>query len=195
MGLGKTLQTIAVLLYAKEQKTSQEANSKNQIPNSNTEQKINSKNQIPNSNIQLDLFQTTSYPNDIYQPLTSIILLPASLVFNWERELKKFAPTLMVYKHIGPKRYKAERLVRSFDVILTTYQTALRDIDLLKKIEFEYIVLDESQQIKNKDSKIFKATNQLQGIHKISLSGTPICLLYTSPSPRDKRQSRMPSSA
>jgi len=80
----------------------------------------------------------------------------------------------MVYKHIGPKRHKSEKLVRSFDVILTTYQTALRDIDLLKTIEFEYIVLDESQQIKNNNSKIFKTTNQLQGQHKVSLSGTPI---------------------
>ncbi len=157
MGLGKTLQTIAVLLYAKEQKINK--------PTSN---------QQPATRNQLDLFQTATYPNDIYQPLTSIILLPASLVFNWEREIKKFAPSLMVYKHIGPKRHKSEKLVRSFDVILTTYQTALRDIEVLKTIEFEYIILDESQQIKNKDSKIFKATNQLQGQHKISLSGTPI---------------------
>ena len=258
MGLGKTLQTIAVLLHAKERKAKQESNSTTPIPNSHT---------------QLNLFQTTSYPNDIYQPLTAIILLPASLVFNWERELTKFAPTLLIYKHIGTKRHKDKRLIGSFDVILTTYQTALRDIELLKQIEFEYIVLDESQQIKNKDSKIFKATNQLHSNHNISLSGTPIedslsdlwsqmefinpallgsfrffkehfmkpierlqdedkkqqlqkmiqpyllrrtkeavakdlpalttkvfystmtCLLYTSPSPRDQRGSRMPSSA
>ena len=157
MGLGKTLQTIAVLLHAKEQKTNQPKTSKSQPA-------------IP----QLDLFQTATYPNDIYQPLTSIIILPASLVFNWERELKKFAPSLMVYKHVGPKRHKSEKLIGSFDVILTTYHTALRDIELLKEIEFEYIVLDESQQIKNKDSKIFKAINQLKGDHKVSLSGTPI---------------------
>jgi len=161
MGLGKTLQTIAVLLYAKEKKEV-------------TRQRGNEVTRQNHTRLQLDLFQTATYPNDIYQPLTSIILLPASLVFNWEREIKKFAPSLMVYKHIGPKRHQSEKLVRSFDVILTTYQTALRDIDLLKTIEFEYIVLDESQQIKNKDSKIFKATNQLQGQHKISLSGTPI---------------------
>jgi len=159
MGLGKTLQTIAVLLHAKEQKSSSQPTTDNR--------------QLTTVN-QLDLFQTATYPNDIYQPLTSIILLPASLVFNWEREIKKFAPSLMVYKHVGPKRHQSEKLVSSFDVILTTYHTALRDIDFLKNIEFEYIILDESQQIKNKDSKIFKATNQLQGNHKISLSGTPI---------------------
>ncbi len=160
MGLGKTLQTIAVLLHAKEQKAKEKPATRNS--------------QLATPQPQLDLFQTTTYPNDIYQPLTSIIILPASLVFNWEREIRKFAPSLMVYKHVGPKRHKTEKLVGSFDVILTTYHTALRDIELLQKIEFEYIVLDESQQIKNKDSKIFKATNQLQGEHKISLSGTPI---------------------
>ena len=80
----------------------------------------------------------------------------------------------MVYKHVGPKRHRTEKLISSFDVILTTYHTALRDIELLQNIEFEYIVLDESQQIKNKDSKIFKAINQLKGSHKVSLSGTPI---------------------
>jgi len=157
MGLGKTLQTIAVLLHAKEQRS-----------NEATGQQGNK------ATPQLDLFQTATYPNDIYQPLTTIIILPASLVFNWEREIRKFAPSLMVYKHIGPKRHKTEKLVSSFDVILTTYHTALRDIDFLKNIDFEYIVLDESQQIKNKDSKIFKAINQLNGAHKVSLSGTPI---------------------
>ena len=166
MGLGKTLQTIAVLLHAKEQKSNQPTN--NQVYPDKSGQPATSNQQ------QLDLFQTATYPNDIYQPLTSIIILPASLVFNWEREIKKFAPSLMAYKHIGPKRHQSEKLVSSFDVILTTYHTALRDIDFLKNIEFEYIILDESQQIKNKNSKIFKATNQLQGNHKISLSGTPI---------------------
>ena len=162
MGLGKTLETIAVLLHAKEQKSNKSATDK-----------LATRNPQP-ATPQLDLFQTITYPNDIYQPLRAIIILPASLVFNWEREIKKFAPSLMVYKHVGPKRHQTVKLVSSFDVILTTYHTALRDIDLLKMIEFTYIVLDESQQIKNKDSKIFKATNQLQGDHKISLSGTPI---------------------
>ncbi len=160
MGLGKTLQTIAVLLHAKEQKSKEE--------------KPSTVDRQPSTVNQLDLFQTTTYPNDIYQPLTSIIILPASLVFNWEREIKKFAPSLMVYKHVGPKRHKSEKLISSFDVILTTYHTALRDIDLLQSVDFEYIVLDESQQIKNKDSKIFKGINQLSGAHKVSLSGTPI---------------------
>lgn len=151
MGLGKTLQTIAMLLHAKEHKPPENAEDKGQ---------------------QLGLFQAADA--DFLQPLQTLIVLPASLIFNWEAELQKFAPSLSVYRHIGPKRHKDARLLARFDAILTTYQTALRDVDLLEKLEFEYIILDESQQIKNKDSKVFKAVNQLKARHKISLSGTPI---------------------
>ncbi|MCB0566518.1 MAG: DEAD/DEAH box helicase [Phaeodactylibacter sp.] len=154
MGLGKTLQTITALLYAKEQQGKQPT-----ATNSNSR--------------QLGLFETPA-DNDFLKPLNALIILPASLVFNWEAEIQKFAPSLQVYRHTGPKRHKDRRLLQRFDVILTTYQTALRDVELLKELEFEYIILDESQQIKNKDSKVFKAINELEARHKISLSGTPI---------------------
>ncbi len=154
MGLGKTLQTIAMLLHAKERKA------QNAAP-------------APSSSRQLGLFEPA--PDvDFLKPLQALIVLPASLVFNWEAEIKRFAPSLQVYRHTGNKRYQDARLLARFDVILTTYQTALRDEELLSRMAFEYIVLDESQQIKNKDSKVFRAINQLDGRHKISLSGTPI---------------------
>lgn len=151
MGLGKTLQTIAALLHAKEQKPKQN---------------------LVENGVQTNLFQSAD--SDFLQPLNTLIVLPASLIFNWEAELQRFAPSLSVYRHVGNKRHKDARLLARFDILLTTYQTALRDVDLLQKIEFEYIILDESQQIKNKDSKVFKAINELQARHKISLSGTPI---------------------
>ncbi len=155
MGLGKTLQTIAVLLFAKEQKENQPEE----------EGKLNG--------VQLDMFQE-ALDEQVNAPLNALIIMPASLIFNWQNELAKFAPHLLVYRHTGPKRHRDANLLKRFDVILTTYQTALRDVDLLGKIEYEYIVLDESQQIKNKNSKIFKAVNQLLANHKVSLSGTPI---------------------
>lgn len=156
MGLGKTLQTIAALLHAKEQRAERKADEAKQT-----------------NGQQLGLFAMPA-DQDTLQPLQSLIILPASLVFNWEAEIRKFAPSLQVYRHIGPKRYKDIRLLSRFDVLLTTYQTALRDVAILKKMAFEYIVLDESQYIKNKDSKVFKAINELEGLHKLSLSGTPI---------------------
>ena len=153
MGLGKTLQTIAVLLYAKEQKT----------------QKSNS---FPNKILQLDLFSAVDQ-NQLY-PLHALIIMPASLIFNWQVEILKFSPSLRVYVFTGSKREKNTVFLSNFDVILTTYQTALRDIELLEKMEFDYVILDESQQIKNRKSKIFNALIKLKAKHKISLSGTPI---------------------
>jgi hypothetical protein len=157
MGLGKTLQTIAMFLYAKEKKAlAQDA-----------------KKTAPHVQ-QIDMFDAYQEALSDFAPLNALIILPASLVFNWEEEIKKFAPHLSVYKHVGTRRHKKVELLQGFDVMLTTYHTALKDIDALKEITFDYVVLDESQQIKNKDSKIFKAINQIQALHKISLSGTPI---------------------
>lgn len=156
MGLGKTLQTIAMLLYAKEQKE------KSPQPESTYQGR------------QLSVFNAHQAALEDFSPLNAMIILPASLVFNWEEEIKKFAPQLTIYKHVGTKRHDKLQLIQGFDVMLTTYHTALKDIEMLQEMVFEYIVLDESQQIKNKDSKIFKAINRLQANHKISLSGTPI---------------------
>lgn len=151
MGLGKTLQTIAALLYAKENKPV---------------------NTIENVAVQLDLFgeiQTTGRKS-----LNALIILPASLIFNWYREIKKYAPSLQVLQYIGPKRKNAEKTLMTFDIILTTYQTVIIDADVLKPLLFHIIVLDESQQIRNKNSKIFNVVHQLNAEHRLSLSGTPI---------------------
>ena len=154
MGLGKTLQTLTVLLHAKEQKG------------------IASE-KVQNAESQLDIFSKAA-DLQFLKPLNALVVLPASLVFNWENEIKKFAPSLTVFRQVGTKRHKDARLLVRYDVILTTYQTALKDADLLQKIEFEYMVLDESHYIKNKNSKIFKALREFKAKHKISLSGTPI---------------------
>ena len=154
MGLGKTLQTIAVLTHAKDTRPAAASGD-------------------PKGQGQLNLFEQAS---DIgfLQPLNALIIMPASLVFNWEAEIRRFAPALTVYNHTGPRRHQDIRIISRFDMVLTTYQTALKDVDLLEKLEYEYIILDESQQIKNKESKLFHAVNRLKGRHKVSLSGTPI---------------------
>ncbi len=149
MGLGKTIQTLAVLLYAKEQLKDQPIQSQNR---------------------QLNLFES-NYQAEI-NPLRALIILPASLVFNWKEEINKFAPNLNVTVYKGVKRDQVD--VGYFDVVLTTYQTAAKDFEKLKRIEFSYIILDESHYIKNRTTKLFKNINQLNAKHKISLSGTPI---------------------
>ncbi len=157
MGLGKTLQTIAVLLHAKERRGTVKEEEKGEAQKAG----------------QLQLFAPAE-DAEFLKALNALIVLPASLIFNWQEEINRFAPSLTVYRHIGPKRHKDIRILSRYDVILTTYQTALRDVDVLGQMEYEYIVLDESQQIKNRESKIFKGLNELEARHKISLSGTPI---------------------
>ncbi|PPK85909.1 non-specific serine/threonine protein kinase [Neolewinella xylanilytica] len=152
MGLGKTLQTIAVLLYAKERLAETEA---------------------PPA-LQMDLFAVGGADERFLRPLRALIVLPASLVYNWAAEIRRFAPSLTVQINIGTRRLRDERVLGRFDVVLTTYQTALRDKDVLGRIDLEYIVLDESQQIKNRQSKVFRALSELEARHRISLSGTPI---------------------
>ena len=155
MGLGKTLQVIAALLYTKEQMPDTEASPTGQAQDA-----------------QLSMF-ASNYEEDL-QPLKALIVVPSSLVFNWLAELKKFAPSIKATSYIGSKRKERTDLLKIYDVIITTYQTALRDIDLLKKTAWTYTILDESQYIKNRNSKIFKGLSELSSEYKISISGTPI---------------------
>ncbi len=152
MGLGKTLQTIAALLDAKTNKKQVDL--------------------IPVNSVQLDLFGETITLGR--NALNALIVLPASLVFNWYSEIKKYAPGLHVVNYTGVNRKQLKATLMSFDVILTTYQTLVTDIDFLEKQHFYYVILDESQQIRNKQSKTFQAVNALNAENRISLSGTPI---------------------
>ncbi|MBK8923223.1 MAG: DEAD/DEAH box helicase [Saprospirales bacterium] len=155
MGLGKTLQTIAALLYIKENI----APATGQVAPS-----------VANG-VQRTLF--SAYQEDL-RPLQALVILPASLVFNWQRELMRFAPSLFVYAHTGAGRLKDIRAIAAHDVVLTTYQTARQDLPLLEKQAWTAIVLDESQQIKNRESEVSKVVRSLSGRFKVSLSGTPI---------------------
>jgi len=105
---------------------------------------------------------------------TSLLILPTSLVYNWQKEADKFAPDLRILLHTGSNRFKDPYAFTHFDVVITTYGIARSDEDLLSKFFFNYIILDESQNIKNPTSKSFKAIKQLKSRHKLALSGTPI---------------------
>jgi superfamily II DNA or RNA helicase len=105
---------------------------------------------------------------------TNLVVVPASLVFNWQQEIKKFAPTLNVLTIYGAERSKISTDFNRFDVVLTSYGTLLTDIRWLKDYRFNYIFLDESQTIKNPDSQRYKAVRLLQSRNKIAMTGTPI---------------------
>jgi len=108
-------------------------------------------------------------------PKTSLLVVPTSLIFNWQRESRTFAPTLLVMNYHGPqrKRYKLSDMALAH-VVITSYGTMQRDLDIFKKIQFNYIILDEAQAIKNPLSDTAKAIRELKSCHRLTLSGTPI---------------------
>lgn len=105
----------------------------------------------------------------------NLIIAPTSVLFNWINEIQKFAPSLTVLSHYGTLRKKDEdSYFENFDIILTTYTTALKDIAFLRQIEFNYVILDESQKIKNPFAQTSKAVAKLTADNKLCLTGTPI---------------------
>jgi hypothetical protein len=104
----------------------------------------------------------------------NLVIVPASLVFNWQQEIKKFAPSLKVKTLYGVDRNKVRIDFSLYELILTSYGTLLSDIRILKDYRFNYIFLDESQLIKNPDSQRYKAVRLLQSRNKIVMTGTPI---------------------
>ena len=111
-------------------------------------------------------------------PGSYLIICPTSILFNWQRELTKFAPDLEVIIHHGPHRTtdltKIQEFSKPHQVFLTSYGTIRNDVDLLETIYFSGIIVDESQNMKNYYSQQTQAINRLKSQFRICLSGTPI---------------------
>jgi hypothetical protein len=154
MGLGKTLQAIAVLLQSKT--SGQQALNPMQDPGQTGEQG------------QFSLF------NDSAEKLTSLVVVPASLLHNWFKECSRFAPGLKVLMHVGNQRNRELTNFPYYDLVLSTYHTVRQDSFQLSGFRFHYLILDESQMIKNPSSKLYNAIITLQSDHRLVLTGTPI---------------------
>ena len=102
----------------------------------------------------------------------SLVVVPKSVMFNWREESARFTPRLRVLEHHGTARDAKQ--IPKHDLVLTTYGTMLRDAPSLAQIEFDYIVLDEAQAIKNATTASAKAVRLLRGRHRLALSGTPV---------------------
>ncbi|HET9226184.1 MAG TPA: SNF2-related protein, partial [Thermoanaerobaculia bacterium] len=105
--------------------------------------------------------------------LPSLVVVPKSLIFNWRAEAERFTPNLRVLDHTGTGRTRKGEPFTG-DVVLTTYGTLRRDIGALRQVEFDYVILDEAQAIKNADSQTAKAARLLRGRHRLALTGTPV---------------------
>ena len=199
MGLGKTIQTLALIQKERELFQAYELQSKPE----KAPVKVSENNIIPlvktavitDTTGQIDLFNsgfiqeilpiistekivqnTGLIENSLNQNSirTSLIIVPNSLVFNWQNEAKKFTPNLKVLIYTGTQRIKNTKYFNNYDLIITTYGTARVDIDILKQHKFNYIILDESQSIKNAGSQSSKAVRLLRSNYKLVLTGTPI---------------------
>jgi len=148
MGLGKTIQAIALLAINREE--SGQCTSASHV------------------NPEPTLFDQPA------APAPSLIIVPASLVHNWYNEIKRFAPALKTLVYKGPQRKKSISRFNSCDVILASYHTIRQDTDLISAFHFSYIILDESQAIKNPSSLLFKTVSQLKSDHRLVLTGTPV---------------------
>ncbi len=156
MGLGKTIQTIALLL--------------NQYETASQAEEQEAKGQLSMFDISIQGFNTSLLP-------ASLIVMPTSLVHNWTNEIVKFAPQLKIYLYTGNNRTKSKeigKILKHYHIVLTSYGIARNDIEYLKNYNFQYIILDESQNIKNPGSKVYQAVKELKGNFKLVLTGTPI---------------------
>lgn len=119
--------------------------------------------------IQTIAMLSTIYPSEA-RP--SLIVMPRSLLFNWEEEIARFNPSLSVYTYYRTDRDLGEAM--KHDIILTTYAMVRNDIEKFKEEKFHYIILDESQNIKNIEAQTTRAIYMLDGAHRLALSGTPL---------------------
>ena len=106
--------------------------------------------------------------------LKALVVCPTTLIYNWENEITKFTPELTYRIHHGATRTRTKEEIMDHEITITTYGTLRSDIKLLMSVDFDYVVLDESQAIKNPASKVTKAAGLLKAKNRLCMSGTPL---------------------
>ncbi len=157
MGLGKTLQTLTLLLKDKEESTG--SNGVKPVP------------------YQQDIFSNSiegGRKNTGKNGSPTLIVMPSSLIHNWKAEILRFTPQLSCLQYTGNERLTLLQKFTQFDIIITTYGLVRNDIEYLKDFDFNYVILDESQIIKNPSSKTAKVVKGLKSQNRLVLTGTPI---------------------
>ncbi|MFT3826985.1 MAG: DEAD/DEAH box helicase [Chitinophagaceae bacterium] len=109
-----------------------------------------------------------------YPDETHLVVCPTSLIYNWEAELQKFAPGLSYYIHYGGDREFDEQKIAGTRIVISSYGIVRGDIEHFSRVNFGYVILDESHAIKNPASQVAKAIYQLNARNRIAISGTPL---------------------
>jgi hypothetical protein len=188
MGLGKTIQTLALLqkekeLFIESKKSGGEPAVIVPVENENIPQlslfEGDSSVEMPESKVEAPVSPQHSPQNVLPKELktyikTSLIVVPNSLVYNWYNEAHKFTPNMKVLVYTGINREKNPNLFVKYDLVISTYGTVRVDVDILKEFKFNFVILDESQSIKNPQSQSARAVKQLRAAHRLVLTGTPI---------------------
>lgn len=103
-----------------------------------------------------------------------LLIVPTSLIGNWKREAQQFTPDLTLLTLHGLDRFNQFDQIATADIVLTSYPLIQRDQDLLSDFQFEYLILDEAQKIKNPRTKLYQALQLIESRHRLCLTGTPI---------------------
>lgn len=104
----------------------------------------------------------------------SLVVAPRSVLANWQEEAARFVPSLSVTVHLGPTRAREAKTLANAGLILTSHATLVRDVKLLSELEFDYIVLDEAQAIKNESTATARAARAIRARNRLALTGTPV---------------------
>ena len=119
----------------------------------------------------------TALAHLIERPGPHLVICPLSVVHNWEAESRRFTPSHSVLIHHGSARHQGEPALFGLgdaDIVITTYGLLPRDLEALSTIEWNTVVLDEAQMVKNANTKAAKAVRKLTAVQKIALTGTPV---------------------
>jgi len=158
MGLGKTVQVLALLesrrRHGEAKRNGGRKTARKRSPHS-------SKSSVNNG---------SSYS----ETRPSLVVVPRSLIFNWQQEAARFTPALRLLNHTGTERTKDSKHFENYDLVITTYGTLRRDAVLFQNTAFDFVILDEAQAIKNVRTESAKAARLLNGKHRLALSGTPV---------------------
>ncbi len=155
MGLGKTLQTLTLLQRA----IDEEKTRFNGPVNSVFER-------------QLTIFDQEQQAQGKAMP--SLVVVPSTLIHNWIHEITRFVPAINAGIYGGQNRKPFRYYYNTYNLIVTSYGHVRNDFETIKSFEFLYIILDESQVVKNRHSKTYKALTMLNAMHRVVLTGTPI---------------------
>ena len=116
-------------------------------------------------------------PNGAPTTRPTLLVCPTSVVANWRREVERFAPRLRVLVHHGGSRLEGAafaQAIQEHDLVITSYGTARRDVDVLQQTVWADLILDEAQNIKNPSAKQSQAVRRLQAYNRVALTGTPV---------------------